>query len=136
VGATPDGRKAFTPTADGCSPSHNTEKNGPTAVICSVDKLSTVKITGGNLLNCRLLPSTLMGEEGIDRLVALIRAHFRMYGWHVQFNTVATDTLRDAQLHPENHRDLTVRVAGYSALFVALDRDVQNDIIDRMAYSL
>ena len=136
VGATPDGRKAFTPTADGCSPSHNTENKGPTAVIRSVDKLSTLLITGGNLLNCRLIPSTIRGEEGLHRLVALISGHFRLYGWHIQFNTVDTQTLRDAQKNPENYRDLTVRVAGYSALFVALDQDVQNDIIDRMAYKL
>jgi formate C-acetyltransferase len=136
VGATPDGRMAYTPTADGCSPVHNTEKKGPTAVICSVDKLPTLKITGGNLLNCRIMPSNLRGEEGIDRLVALIRTHFRLYGWHVQFNTIDTKVLKDAQKHPENYKDLTVRVAGYSALFVALDREVQNDIIDRLAYSL
>jgi pyruvate formate-lyase/glycerol dehydratase family glycyl radical enzyme len=136
VGATPDGRKAFTPTADGCSPSHNTETKGPTAVIRSVDKLSTLLITGGNLLNCRLIPSTIRGEDGLRRLVALIRTHFRLYGWHVQFNTIDTEILRDAQKNPENYKDLTVRVAGYSALFVALDKDVQNDIIDRMAYRL
>ena len=136
VGATPDGRKAFTPTADGCSPAHNTEMHGPTAVIRSVDKLSTLLITGGNLLNCRLDPSTIRDEEGLKRLVALIKAHFRLYGWHVQFNTVDTAMLLEAQKNPENYRDLTVRVAGYSALFVALDREVQNDIIDRMAYRL
>jgi pyruvate formate-lyase/glycerol dehydratase family glycyl radical enzyme len=136
VGATPDGRKAFTPTADGCSPAHNTEMHGPTAVIRSVDKLSTLLITGGNLLNCRLDPSSIRGEEGLRRLIALIKAHFRLYGWHVQFNTVDTAMLLEAQKSPENYRDLTVRVAGYSALFVALDREVQNDIIDRMAYHL
>jgi pyruvate formate-lyase/glycerol dehydratase family glycyl radical enzyme len=136
VGATPDGRRAFTPTADGCSPAHNTETRGPTAVIRSVDKLSTLLITGGNLLNCRLDPSAIRDEEGLRRLVALIRTHFRLYGWHVQFNTIDTAILRDAQKSPENYKDLTVRVAGYSALFVALDKDVQNDIIDRMAYRL
>ncbi len=136
VGATPDGRRAFTPTADGCSPAHNTEKKGPTAVIRSVDKLSTLLITGGNLLNCRLVPSSIKDEEGLRRLIALVRTHFRLYGWHVQFNTIDTSTLKDAQKHPENYLDLTVRVAGYSALFVALDKDVQNDIIDRMAYSV
>ncbi len=136
VGATPDGRKAHTPTADGCSPAHNTEMKGPTAVIRSVDKLSTILVTGGNLLNCRLVPSTIQGEEGLRRLVALVKTHFRLYGWHVQFNTVSTEVLRDAQKNPQNYGDLTVRVAGYSALFVALDKDVQNDIIDRMAYKL
>jgi len=136
VGATPDGRHAFTPTADGCSPAHNTEHKGPTAVIRSVDKLSTLLITGGNLLNCRLMPSSLKGDEGIMRLVALIKSHFKLYGWHIQFNTIDTKTLKEAQKHPEKYRDLTVRVAGYSALFVALDKDVQNDIIDRMEYSL
>jgi formate C-acetyltransferase len=136
VGATPDGRYAFTPTADGCSPAHNTEKKGPTAVIRSVDKLSTHLITGGNLLNCRIMPSNLKGEEGIDRLVALLKSHFKLYGWHIQFNTIDTETLKEAQEAPEEYRDLTVRVAGYSALFVSLDKDVQNDIIDRMEYSL
>ena len=136
VGATPDGRKAFTPTADGCSPSHNTETKGPTAVIRSVDKLSTLRITGGNLLNCRLLPSSIREEDGLRRLVALVKTHFRLYGWHVQFNTIDTEVLHDAQKNPENYKDLTVRVAGYSALFVALDKDVQNDIIDRMAYKV
>jgi formate C-acetyltransferase len=136
VGATPDGRLAFTPTADGCSPAHNTEKRGPTAVIRSVDKLSTLLITGGNLLNCRLMPSSIEGDDGLQRIVSLIKAHFRLNGWHIQFNTVDTKTLKDAQEYPENYKDLTVRVAGYSALFVALDKDVQNDIIDRMEYRL
>jgi formate C-acetyltransferase len=136
VGATPDGRFAFTPTADGCSPVHNTEKRGPTAVIRSVDKLSTLLITGGNLLNCRLMPSSIEGDDGLQRIVTLIKSHFRLNGWHIQFNTVDTETLKEAQEYPENYKDLTVRVAGYSALFVALDKDVQNDIIDRMEYRL
>ena len=136
VGATPDGRMAFTPTADGCSPVHNTEKRGPTAVIRSVDKLSTLLITGGNLLNCRLMPSSIEGDDGIQRIASLIKSHFRLNGWHIQFNTVDTKTLKDAQEYPENYKDLTVRVAGYSALFVALDKDVQNDILDRMEYRL
>jgi len=136
VGATPDGRFARQPTADGISPSHGTEKKGPTAVIRSVDKLSTLYITGGNLLNCRIMPSSLEGEDGLKRLVALIKSHFSLYGWHIQFNTVDTKILKDAQKNPENYPDLTVRVAGYSALFVALDKEVQNDIIGRMEYSL
>ena len=136
VGATPDGRSANEPTADGISPSHGTEKKGPTAVMRSVDKLSTLYITGGNLLNNRIMPSSLEGEQGLKKLIALIKGHFSLYGWHIQFNTVDTKILEDAQDNPENYASLTVRVAGYSALFVALDKKVQNDIIGRTKFTL
>jgi len=136
VGATPDGRFATEPTADGISPSHGTEKKGPTAVMRSVDKLSTLYITGGNLLNNRIMPSSLKGEEGLQKLIALIRGHFSLYGFHVQFNTVDSKILKEAQKNPENYPSLTVRVAGYSALFTALDKKVQDDIIDRTSYRI
>lgn len=136
VGATPDGRFANEPTADGISPSHGTEKKGPTAVMRSVNKLSTLYITGGNLLNNRIMPSSLEGEQGLQKLIALIKGHFYLYGFHVQFNTVDTKLLKDAQKNPSKYPSLTVRVAGYSALFTALDKKVQDDIIDRTKYIL
>ena len=134
VGATPDGRKKSEPTADGISPSQGTGKKGPTAIFHSVSKLPTIKMTGGQLLNIRLTPDSLSTDPGIQKLSALLRAYVDMKGWHVQFNTVSTDVLRDAILHPENYKDLIVRVAGYSALFVALDPVLQRDIIERMEH--
>jgi len=134
VGATPDGRKAGEPTTDGISPMHGTEKKVPTAVFKSVTKLSTLLMTGGQLLNMRISPSALADNEGLNRMIAMIRSFFRLRGWHVQFNTISTDILRDAQKNPEKYTDLVVRVAGYSALFVALDPDVQEDIIGRMEH--
>jgi len=136
VGATPDGRFANKPTADGISPSHGTEKKGPTAVMRSANKLSTLYITGGNLLNNRIMPSSLEGEQGLQKLIALIKGHFSLYGFHIQFNTVDTKILKDAQRNPEKYPSLTVRVAGYSALFTALDKKVQDDIIERTKYTL
>lgn len=134
VGATPDGRKVGEPTADGISPSQGTGRKGPTAIFHSVSKLPTVKMTGGQLLNIRLTPDSLATDTRIMKLSALLRAFVDMKGWHVQFNTVSTDLLRDAILHPENYKDLIVRVAGYSALFVALDPVLQRDIIERMEH--
>lgn len=136
IEATPDGRKAKEPTADGVSPMHGTEKRGPTGVIKSVSKLSTLLMTGGQLLNMRISPSALVDSDDLKKFAALIRTFFRLYGWHVQFNTISTDILKDAQKHPEKYTDLVVRVAGYSALFIALDPDVQEDIIGRMEYEL
>jgi len=134
VGATPDGRKKNEPTADGISPSQGTGKKGPTAIFHSVSKLPTIKMTGGQLLNIRLTPDSLSTDQGIRKLSALLRTYVDMKGWHVQFNTISTDVLRDAILHPENYKDLIVRVAGYSALFVALDPVLQRDIIERMEH--
>lgn len=135
VGATPDGRKMQEPTADGISPAQGTGKLGPTAIFHSVSKLPTVRITGGQLLNMRITPSSLATDEGIKKLSALLRTFFEMDGWHVQFNTISTEILKDAILHPENYPDLIVRVAGYSALFVALDPVLQQDIIARMEHN-
>lgn len=136
VGATPDGRLAFEPTADGISPSQGSGKKGPTAVIQSVAKLPTVKMTGGQLLNIRLQNSLLKSPQGIFKLSGLMRALIDLKCWHVQFNTISTEVLKDAIAHPENYRDLIVRVAGYSALFVALDPVLQKDIISRMEHDI
>ena len=135
--ATPDGRKAGEPLAEGCSPSHNTDKNGPTAVFKSVSKLPTEEITGGVLLNQKVTPQMLSKEENKQKLIALLRTFFnRLHGYHVQFNVVSRETLLDAQVHPENHRDLIVRVAGYSAFFNVLSRKTQDDIIARTEQEL
>ena len=135
--ATPDGRKAHEPLAEGCSPAHNADKNGPTAVFKSVSKLRTEKITGGVLLNQKMTPQMLSTEENKQKLEMLISAYFnRLHGYHVQYNIVSRETLIDAQIHPENHRDLIVRVAGYSAFFNVLSRKTQDDIIGRTEQSL
>ena len=130
--ATPDGRKAGQPLAEGCSPSHAMDKKGPTAVFKTVSKLPTREITGGVLLNQKVTPQMLEKTEDRQKLVSLVRAFFnRLEGFHVQFNVVSRSTLLDAQVHPENHRDLIVRVAGYSAFFNVLSRETQDDIIER-----
>ncbi|MCC8181289.1 MAG: glycyl radical protein [Planctomycetes bacterium] len=130
--ATPDGRKAGEPLAEGCSPSHGSDHNGPTAVFKSVAKLPTEEITGGVLLNQKVNPQMLEQEEDRMKLIAMLRPFFnRLNGFHVQFNVVSRETLRDAQQHPEKHRDLIVRVAGYSAFFNVLSKQTQDDIIER-----
>jgi formate C-acetyltransferase len=130
--ATPDGRKAGEPLAEGCSPSHAMDRNGPTAVFKSVSKLPIHEITGGVLLNQKLTPAMLESEENRAKLLFLLHAFFnRLGGFHVQFNVVSRETLLDAQAHPEKHQDLIVRVAGYSAFFNVLSRQTQNDIIER-----
>ncbi|MDR0378274.1 MAG: glycyl radical protein [Spirochaetaceae bacterium] len=135
--ATPDGRKAGEPLAEGCSPSHGMDKNGPTAVFKSVSKLPIPEITGGVLLNQKLTPAMLESGENRAKLASLLRAFFnRLGGFHVQFNVVSRETLLDAQVHPEKHRDLIVRVAGYSAFFNVLSRQTQDDIIKRTEQSL
>ena len=135
--ATPDGRNAFEPLAEGCSPAHNSDKNGPTAVFKSVSKLRTNKITGGVLLNQKMTPQMLATEENRQKLELLIKTFFnRLHGYHVQYNIVSKETLIDAQKHPENHKDLIVRVAGYSAFFNVLSKKTQDDIIGRTEQSL
>ena len=135
--ATPDGRKAHEPLAEGCSPAHNCDKNGPTAVFKSVSKLRTEKITGGVLLNQKMTPSMLASEENKQKLELLISAFFnRLHGYHVQYNIVSRETLLDAQAHPEKHKDLIVRVAGYSAFFNVLSKATQDDIIGRTEQTL
>jgi formate C-acetyltransferase len=130
LGATPNGRLAHTPESDGTSPSHGADTNGPTAVIKSLSKMDQVK-TGGTLLNQRFLPSVLDGEEAIEKLMQLIKTYFKIGGHHIQFNVVDSETLKDAQRHPEEYKDLLVRVAGYSDYFIDLDQYHQEEIIAR-----
>ncbi len=135
--ATPDGRHAHEPLAEGCSPAHNADTHGPTAVFKSVSKLRTEKITGGVLLNQKMTPQMLSTEENKEKLEMLIRTYFnRLHGYHVQYNIVSRETLLDAQAHPEKHKDLIVRVAGYSAFFNVLSRATQDDIIARTEQTL
>lgn len=130
--ATPDGRHAHEPLAEGCSPAHNADTHGPTAVFKSVSKLPTEKITGGVLLNQKMAPTMLASERNRQKLEMLISTFFdRLHGYHVQYNIVDRATLLDAQEHPERHKDLIVRVAGYSAFFNVLSRATQDDIIAR-----
>lgn len=130
TGATPDGRNAWKVLSEGISPVQGADTNGPTAVIRSAAKIDHIK-TGGTLLNQKFTPSLLSTEEGCNNLVHLIRAYFRMDGHHIQFNVVDADTLREAQKHPEDYRDLIVWVAGYSDYFNDLGEDLQNEIICR-----
>ncbi len=131
TGATPDGRLAGTPIADGVSPAAGCDVNGPTAAANSVAKLDHGIASNGTLFNMKFHPSALKGASGIEGFIALIRAFFDQKGMHMQFNVVSRETLRDAQLHPENYKNLVVRVAGYSALFTTLSRSLQDDIINR-----
>ena len=130
VGATANGRLEGRPLSDGISPSQGADTQGPTAVVRSMGKIDHVR-TGGTLLNQKFLPSVLAGDAGIDKLAALVRTYFRYDGHHIQFNVVDADTLRDAKLHPQAHRDLIVRVAGYSDYFNNLESSLQDEIIAR-----
>ncbi|HLO67877.1 MAG TPA: trans-4-hydroxy-L-proline dehydratase [Holophaga sp.] len=128
--ASADGRRAGEPLSEGISPVQGADRRGPTAVLRSAAKMDHVK-TGGTLLNMKFTPSLLAGEEGIDRLHHLVRTYFRLDGHHVQFNVVTADRLREAQREPEKHRDLIVRVAGYSDYFCDLGPELQEEIIRR-----
>lgn len=135
--ATPDGRRAWQPLAEGCSPAHNMDTHGPTAVLKSVAKLPTEEITGGVLLNQKVNPQTLAKAEDTQKLIMLLRTFFnRLHVYHIQYNVVSRETLIDAQKHPEKHRDLIVRVAGYSAFFNVLSKATQDDIIARTEHTL
>ena len=131
TGATPDGRLAYTPLADGIGPASGRDKKGPTATANSVSKLEQAVASNGTLLNQKFHPSALAGMSGLSKFVALIRSYFDQKGMHVQFNVVTKETLLDAQKNPEKYKTLVVRVAGYSALFTTLSRSLQNDIINR-----
>ena len=131
TGATPDGRYAHTPVADGVSPSAGKDVNGPTAAATSVSRLDHFIVSNGTLFNQKFHPSALAGREGLEKFVALIRTYFDQKGMHMQFNVVSRETLLDAQAHPENYKHLVVRVAGYSALFTTLSKSLQDDIIRR-----
>ena len=131
TGATPDGRLARTPVADGVSPSAGKDVHGPTAAANSVSKLDHYIASNGTLFNQKFHPSALSGRKGLENFVALIRSYFDQKGSHMQFNVVSRETLLDAQKHPEQYKHLVVRVAGYSALFTTLSRSLQDDIINR-----
>lgn len=131
TGATPDGRLAFTPIADGVSPAAGRDVKGPTAAANSVSRLDHYIASNGTLFNMKFHPSALEGRAGLESFVALVRGYFDQKGSHMQFNVVSRETLRDAQKHPEKYRSLVVRVAGYSALFTTLSKSLQEDIINR-----
>jgi formate C-acetyltransferase len=131
MGATPDGRKAHTPVADGVSPTGGADKSGPTATVMSVAKLDHAEASNGTLLNMKFHPTALKGEKGLDDLITVTEGLFTHGGSHVQYNVVSKETLLAAQEDPEEYKSLVVRVAGYSAFFTVLDRSVQNDIISR-----
>jgi formate C-acetyltransferase len=130
VGATPDGRHAGRPLSEGISPVQGADRHGPTAVIRSVAKMDHAR-TGGTLLNQKFTPQLLADDDGLDNLVHLIRTYFKLDGHHIQFNVVDVDTLRAARQHPEEYRDLIVRVAGYSDYFCDLGEALQEEIIAR-----
>jgi formate C-acetyltransferase len=134
TGAMPDGRKAGLPLSEGISPVQGADRRGPTAVFKSAAKMDHIK-TGGALLNMKFTPALLADENGLENLAHLIRAYFKMDGHHVQFNVVRAETLRKAQAEPEAHRDLIVRVAGYSDYFCDLARDLQDEIISRTEHA-
>ncbi len=131
VGATPDGRMAGEPLADGVSPSRGMDRNGPTAATNSVAKLDHFIASNGTLYNQKFHPTALEGDTGLSNMGALIRSYFDHKGMHVQFNVVNRDTLVAAQNEPDKYRDLVIRIAGYSAQFISLDKSIQDDIIER-----
>ncbi|MDW7759760.1 MAG: glycyl radical protein [Acidobacteriota bacterium] len=130
TGATADGRKAGEPVSEGISPVQGADRHGPTAVIKSVGKMDHIR-TGGTLLNQKFTPQLLEDEDGLWKLAQLVRSYFRMDGHHIQFNVVTADLLKEARKHPEKHRDLIVRVAGYSDYFVDCSAELQEEIIQR-----
>ena len=128
--ASPDGRLAHKPVSEGISPVQGSDTNGPTAVIRSAAKMDHIS-TGGTLLNQKLTPSSVAGEKGLNHMADLIRAYFNLDGHHIQFNVIDRKVLLEAQKHPEEYKDLIVRVAGYSDHFRNLSRALQDEIIDR-----
>ncbi|WP_407312535.1 trans-4-hydroxy-L-proline dehydratase [Desulfosporosinus sp. SB140] len=134
IGATADGRRAWEPLSEGISPVQGADRLGPTAVIKSASKLDHAR-TGGTLLNLKFTPQVLEGDEGLDKLVQLVRSYFKLSGHHIQFNVVSAKTLRSAQREPEKYRDLIVRVAGYSDYFCDLSEALQEEIIARTEHT-
>jgi formate C-acetyltransferase len=134
TGATPDGRHAGRPLSEGISPVQGADRRGPTAVIQSAAKMDHLK-AGGTLLNLKFTPHLVATDEGIDKWAHLVRGYFKMDGHHVQFNVVDAGTLRRAQAEPDAHRDLIVRVAGYSDYFCDLSRELQEEIIERTEHA-
>lgn len=134
IGALPDGRKAEKPLSEGISPFQGADRKGPTSVIKSASKIDHLR-TGGTLLNQKFTPALLQDEVGVEQVKNLIRAYFRMDGHHIQFNVVTAETLRKAKKDPQAHRDLIVRVAGYSDYFIELTEELQEEIIRRTEHS-
>jgi len=135
VGATADGRLAGMPTNEGASPYHGADVSGPTATMLSITRLPNVEMAGGQLLNMKFDPSSLAGDEKLSKFISLLKTFMQLGGFHVQFNIVSAEDLKDAKVHPERHRDLVVRVAGYCALFTSLAPEVQDDIIARTVHA-
>ncbi|UCC60541.1 MAG: glycyl radical protein, partial [Dehalococcoidia bacterium] len=131
VGALPSGRKAFEPFANGLAPCDGWDVKGPTACLKSIAKLNYSLATNGVAVNIKFHPDHLRGEQGTHIFSSLVRTYFELGGMHLQVNVVDSETLLDAQQHPEKHRGLTVRVAGYSAYFNDLTREVQDEVISR-----
>ncbi len=129
--ATPDGRKAMEPLADGVSPKQGLDKNGPAAVLKSVASINHAAFRNGTLLNMKFHPATVQGEEGILKLRSLVETFFQLGGMHIQYNVVGGDQLRSAQEDPEKYKNLVIRIAGFSAYFVELDKSLQDDLISR-----
>jgi formate C-acetyltransferase len=134
--ATPDGRYKGEPLADGISPVQQMDKIGPTATLSSISTIDQSKYSNGTLLNMKFHPSALSGADGVTKMAQLIQTYFGMGGMQVQINFVSADTLRQAQQNPEEHKDLVVRVAGFSTYFVELYPDCQNDLINRTELAL
>ena len=129
--SSPDGRYVGEPLADGISPVQQMDRNGPTAILVSVSNIDQKQYPNGTLLNMKFHPTSMRGEEGVTKLKNLIQAYFDMGGMEMQINVVSAETLRDAQKNPDNYKNLIVRVAGFSAYFVELHIDSQNDLIRR-----
>ena len=136
IGATPDGRSAGEPTADNISPMAGTDRNGVTATLKSVAKLDHAKATNGTILNVKLHPTAVSGDERIAKFAALVKGFFDLKGMQVQFNIVSAETLKEAKKNPEKYSNLIVKVAGYSALFTTLDEKLQDQIIARTEHSV
>ena len=135
VGALPSGRKAGTPLTDGIGATGGTDVNGPTALIKSVSRIPHARYTQGTQLNVKFEPELVKGEDGISHMMNLVKTMGMLGVYHAQVNVVDKDTLVDAQKHPEKHRDLLIRVAGYTAFFVELGKETQDEIIGRTEIS-
>jgi formate C-acetyltransferase len=137
TGATADGRKAKTPVSDSMSPTNGADKNGPTAVLKSASKIDQIRIMQGNVLNLKFSRTALEGDMALRKFVQLVRTYLiDLKGMELQVNVVDAATLRDAQRHPEKYQDLIIRVAGYSARFVELAKELQDDLIARTEHSM
>lgn len=132
--ASPNGRHAHKPVSEGISPEKGADVNGPIAVIKSCAKMDHLS-TGGTLLNQKFTPSVVAGENGLEQMANLVRSYFNLDGHHIQFNVIDRQTLINAQKHPDEYRDLIVRVAGYSDHFRNLDKELQDEIIERTEQS-